>query len=145
MRRMRLIGIVAIMTTALCIPVRASEGEPIPAIYCKSIDLLERCVEAEAGNQSILGKQLVADVILNRVNDPDFPDTITDVIKQKGQFSVVSNGSIDSVSVSAETKEAVKKELVSQVNEEVIFFQTGSFSPYGEDFEKVGDHYFSVK
>lgn len=32
------------------------------------------------------GKQLVADVVLNRMYDPRFPDTISDVIYQQGQF-----------------------------------------------------------
>ena len=48
---------------------------------------LANCVEAEAGNQDDLGKRLVCDVILNRVDDPDFPDTIREVITQKYHFT----------------------------------------------------------
>ena len=52
-----------------------------PAAY-DSIDLLAKCVEAEAGNQGLYGKQLVVDVILNRVDSDSFPNTIEEVIKQ---------------------------------------------------------------
>ena len=38
------------------------------------LELMAICVEAEAGNQSLTGKRMVADVILNRVDNPDFPD-----------------------------------------------------------------------
>lgn len=50
------------------------------------LELMAICVEAEAGNQDLIGKRMVADVILNRVDDPDFPDSITEVISQKYAF-----------------------------------------------------------
>ena len=40
-------------------------------IYYDSLELLAVCVEAEAGNQSLEGKKMVVDVILNRVDDKD--------------------------------------------------------------------------
>ena len=46
----------------------------------------------EAGNQSPLGKLAVGLVVMNRVADSRFPDTICGVIKQKSQFSWVNNG-----------------------------------------------------
>ena len=59
------------------------------------MELLAQLVEAEAGNQPFEGKCLVVDVILNRVESPDFPDTIEEVIFQKGQFSVTTNGAFE--------------------------------------------------
>ena len=47
------------------------------------LDLFARCVESEAGNQGLYGKQLVADVILNRVNSPNFPDTFWEVFLRR--------------------------------------------------------------
>lgn len=46
--------------------------------YWDSLELLAICVEAEAGNQGLQGKRLVADVILNRAEDHSgqWPDTI---------------------------------------------------------------------
>ena len=40
--------------------------------YFDSLELLALCVEAEAGNQGLIGKKYVCDVILNRVDDEDF-------------------------------------------------------------------------
>ena len=80
------------------------------------MELLARCIEAEAGNQSVLGRRLVADVILNRVDSPGYPDTIRDVIYQPGQFAVVKNGAIDEVVPSAETWEAISRELVNRID-----------------------------
>lgn len=45
------------------------------------LTLFAKCVEAEASGESLEGKRLVTDVILNRVESPLFPGkTITDVI-----------------------------------------------------------------
>lgn len=108
------------------------------------IDLIAACVESEAGNQSILGKRLVVDVILNRVESPDFPDTIEEVIYQAKQFQVVDNGQIDKVSPTAESYEAVALEYLNRISYDVLYFQTGYYSNYGVPFEVVGKHYFST-
>lgn len=42
--------------------------------------ILQRIVEAEAGDQDIRGRRLVANVILNRVRSSKFPDTIREVV-----------------------------------------------------------------
>ena len=54
--------------------------------YWDSLELLAICVEAEAGNQSLEGKRLVVDVILNRVDDRSgvWGDDIASVITQRG-------------------------------------------------------------
>ena len=46
---------------------------------------------AEAESEDTEGKALVMLVVLNRVWDDEFPDTIEEVIFQKGQFSPISN------------------------------------------------------
>lgn len=76
---------------------------------------LLRIVEAEASGEDEVGKILVANVVMNRVESEDFPDTITEVVFQKSngvtQFSPVANGRFWSVSISEETIEAVNKAL----------------------------------
>ena len=119
------------------------EVETMTEGFDKQIDLLARCVEAEAGNQSVLGKRLVCDVILNRVASEAFPDGLEAVINQEGQFGVVSNGAIDKAVPSEETIAAVLTELNERIDSEVLYFQTGSYSKFGEPYEKVGDHFFS--
>ena len=55
----------------------------------KDLDCLAKTIYFEAGNQSYLGKLAVARVVLNRVKDAKYPNTICDVIYQKKQFSWV--------------------------------------------------------
>lgn len=77
-----------------------------------------RIVEAEAGGEDRIGKLLVANVIINRVNDEDFPDSVTEVIFQQtngvSQFSPIRDGRFYSVSVSEETIEAVEAALCGE-------------------------------
>lgn len=47
---------------------------------------LARIVTVEARGMSIEGKVAVANVVLNRVKSPSFPNTVYDVIFQRGQF-----------------------------------------------------------
>ena len=111
--------------------------------YDRQMDLFFRCVEAESGNQPELGKRLVADVILNRVASPDFPDGIEAVITQENQFKVVSNGAIDRAVPSEETITAVLTELNGRIDTDIIYFQAGSYPAYGTPAYQVDAHYFS--
>ena len=112
--------------------------------YYDSLELLALCVEAEAGNQGLYGKKLVVDVVLNRVDSPDYPDNIPDVVMQRNQFSVVLDGRIWTVEPSEETFEAIREELEQRTNTEIIFFTSEGYSPYGEPWGKIGAHYFST-
>ena len=58
------------------------------------LNLMARIVHAEAMGEISEGKVGVAAVILNRIDDPHFPDTLAGVIFQKWAFSVVDNGAI---------------------------------------------------
>ncbi len=73
--------------------------------------ILERIVEAEAGDQDVKGRVLVANVILNRVKSKRFPNTVKGVVFAHRQFSPIRNGSYYRVSVSNKTKEAVRLAL----------------------------------
>ena len=113
--------------------------------YWDSLELLAICVEAEAGNQGLDRKRMVADVILNRVDDPDWPDTIEGLISQPVHFSSYWDGGMDRVSVSEETFQAVRMELENRSWPGIYYFTAGSYGAYGTPWKKVGDHYFSEK
>jgi len=66
------------------------------AIISSDHRLLSRLVYAEARGEPYKGMVAVAAVVLNRVKSSSFPNTISGVIYQKGAFSCVSNGSINS-------------------------------------------------
>ena len=64
--------------------------------------LLAKIAMAEAEGEDTEGKALVMLVVLNRVLDDEFPDTVGEVIYQPGQFSPVSNGRFDEVEPDAD-------------------------------------------
>lgn len=53
-------------------------------------------IYCEARGESYAGKKAVGIVVMNRVRSKEFPDTVKDVIYQRGQFSPVRNGSLNS-------------------------------------------------
>lgn len=110
------------------------------------LELLAICVEAEAGNQELEGKRLVVDVILNRVDDPDFPDSIEGVISQPFHFSGYWDGGMDRVTEpSEETFKAVQMELEERGWPGVMYFTAEDWPEYGTPWKQVGDHYFNTK
>lgn len=78
-------------------------------------EALIRIVEAEATDEDIIGKIMVANVVLNRVKDSGFPNDIYSVIHQKlngrAQFSPIDDGRYYSISVTSSTKKAVERAL----------------------------------
>ena len=78
--------------------------------------ILERIVEAESGDQTIKGRQMVANVILNRMKSEKFPNSVREIVFAGRQFSPVSNGSYYRVKVSSQTKKAVEKALKEKDN-----------------------------
>lgn len=59
------------------------------------LNLLARCVHAEARGEPYQGQVAVAAVILNRVKSPSFPNTIAGVIYQPWAFTAVNDGQIN--------------------------------------------------
>ena len=116
--------------------------------YWDSLELLAICVEAEAGNQSLEGKRLVADVILNRAEDHSgqWPDTISGVKSQKDQFTSYWDGGMAGIwEPSEETYQAVKMEVEQRGYPGIYYFREGQWSDYGTPWRKTGAHYFSKK
>lgn len=120
-------------------------GEHETERYYDDLEELAICVEAEAGNQSLLGRRMVVDVILNRVDSPQFPDTIHEVIEQPVQFSTYWDGAMDRVIEPSElTIKAVQMELEHRTHADVLFFTAGYYNPYCKPWGVVGDHYFGT-
>ena len=54
--------------------------------------LLARIISAEARGEPYIGQVAVGAVVLNRIEHPSFPDTMSGVIYQKGAFSCLNDG-----------------------------------------------------
>lgn len=88
-------------------------------LSAEQLAVLETIVEAEAGDEDAYGKILVANVVLNRVLDEEFPDTVKEVVFQNNgktyQFSPVRKGGrYYTVKVSGHTKAAVARALAGE-------------------------------
>ena len=113
--------------------------------------LLARLINAEAGNQSLEGKIAVGNVIMNRIDDSRFPDTVADVIYDRScgiQLSTAYNGSLNK-KPNADSYIAAKLVLEGySVAEDCLYFLNPSISrsswvirnrPYTMT---IGDHAF---
>lgn len=60
-----------------------------------NLDLLAKCVYAEARGEPYTGQVAIAAVVLNRVKSSSFPNTVSGVIYQKNAFTCVSDGQIN--------------------------------------------------
>ncbi|WP_312425678.1 cell wall hydrolase [Lacrimispora sp.] len=97
----------------------AKKAEEEKAAHSTSVtqddyQVLLKIVQAEAGICDDKGKILVANVIINRVKSGKFPDTVKGVVYEPSQFSPVSNGSINSVKVTDDTKQCVDRALAGE-------------------------------
>lgn len=88
------------------------------------LDLFYRLVEAEAGGEPYAGRVAVANVVLNRIASPKYPNSLREVIYQRNQFEVVSVGTIDTKVPSEETKRAVNNAIAGEkaVGDNVVIF-----------------------
>ena len=84
-------------TSAHPVQEKTSKQQKIEVINITNEELLllSKLVTGEARGESYEGQVAVAAVVINRVKDSRFPNSIKDVIYQKNAFSVVKNGSIN--------------------------------------------------
>lgn len=96
-------------------------------------EVLCRIVEAEAEGEDEDGKLLVANVVLNRVKNDKFPDTISEVVFQRSgnvtQFSPVASGRYYRVKISEETRRAVERALEGEdISNGALFFAARKYA-----------------
>ena len=90
---------------------------------------LSRIIYAESGNQILDGKIAVGNVVMNRVEDPQFPDNIYDVLNQKNQFSPAS--SLSKRTPNSESELAAKLVMDgAEVVPSALFFARAGMSCY---------------
>lgn len=105
--------------------------------------LLLKVASAEASTQGVEGMKHVMEVILNRVRDDDFPDTIQGVVYQKGAFETVTKGVINIIDIPAEAHLALADiEKNKDLNIEIVAFET---KKNGRKLEKHFKYSFTLK
>lgn len=78
--------------TLKALGVSGTQGNTYGGYSSSDYDLLARIISAEARGEDYLGQVAVGAVILNRIEHPSFPDTLSGVIYQKGAFSCLNDG-----------------------------------------------------
>ncbi len=62
------------------------------SVNANELTLLAKLVHSEARGEPYMGKVSVAAVVMNRLQSPQFPNTLRGVIFQKGAFTAVDDG-----------------------------------------------------
>lgn len=129
-------------------PVELIEPEvpetPAVTMSEEDIELIALVTMAEAEGECELGKRLVIDTILNRMDhETKWPDTAYGVIYQPSQFTSMWNGRVDRCYVREDIVQLVREELESRTNYDCYYFRMDYYCKWGPPLFQVGCHYFS--
>ena len=105
MKTMKMLTKILIVSSLLFVTfsttkVKAEEGAIISAnrwgiaLTMEEIELLGRIVQLECGHDIQESKCATIETIFNRIFDPRYPNTLEEVLSQKGQFSTWKNRNI---------------------------------------------------
>ena len=119
----------------------AAEKAAAEAAAQADSELLASLIFCEAGNQPYEGQVAVGAVVMNRVKSGAYPNTISEVIYQSGQFTPAMTGWLDSVRANAgytaSAMQAAEEALAgSSPVGDCLYFSTGGWGM------RIGDHYF---
>ncbi|MBQ2712839.1 MAG: spore cortex-lytic enzyme [Clostridia bacterium] len=81
--------------TAKALGITLSGGSSVGGYSSNDVYLLAKCIYAEARGEPYTGKVAVGAVVLNRVKNASFPNTIAGVIYQPLAFTAVADGQIN--------------------------------------------------
>lgn len=110
--------------------------------------MLAKIAMAEAESEGVEGKALVILVVLNRVQSDRFPDSVSEVVFQRGQFTPVSNGRYDRVEPDQECYKALNLIQMENWDESqgALYFESKSASNWHKNnlyfLFQYGNHYF---
>lgn len=122
-------------------PAAPSGGGNVTA-NASDLAMLAAIVECEAGGESYEGQLAVASVVVNRVKSGSFPNTISGVIYQSGQFSPVASGRFAVVlaqGAGSSCTQAASAALSGNTNVNFLYFCRASS---GVEGTVIGNHVF---
>ena len=99
------------------VPPYDPEEEDGLSITTDEIDMIERLVFAEAGTEGEEGRDAVRGVIFNRLSSDRFPNSVREVIEERGQFEPIgTHGSVENIPVPEDKLESQKYEMDAYLN-----------------------------
>lgn len=102
-------------------------GTSDPKIIEVGVDdawLLMRIAVVEAGEDDYLSQAYVMACVMNRVNDPAFPNTVREVLYENGQFSTVSSGKFDKAKPNVNSHLALAALESGEIKSEALYFES---------------------
>lgn len=126
------------------IDITEEQTEDICSYYVtdEEYNLLLRVCMSECGGkygEPLEGKIAVVETILNRSDI--FGMSIEEVVYEPNQYSTSDNGEPDET-----VREAVDIALSSNTYpDDMIYFRSGYYHSFGEPYQQIGNHYFSLK
>lgn len=120
---------------------KAAEEAARAQIAAEDQKLLASIIFCEAGNQPYEGQVAVGAVIMNRVRSGVYPNSISEVIYQSGQFGPAMTGWLDTVRSSegyTQTAMQAAADAMAGVNPigDCLYFGNGNYGI------QIGDHFF---
>lgn len=127
---------------------KAEKRETVINLNDEEIMLLSKLVAGEARGESYEGQVAVAAVVINRVKDSRFPNTLEGVIYQKNAFSVVKNGKINAEPTSSTYRAAQEALYGNDPTDDAIYFWNPDISTCSwintlNPYLRIGNHVFA--
>ncbi len=127
---------------------KAEKRETVINLNDEEIMLLSKLVAGEARGESYEGQVAVAAVVINRVKDSRFPNTLEGVIYQKNAFSVVKNGKINAEPTSSTYRAAQEALYGNDPTNDAIYFWNPDISTCSwintlNPYLRIGNHVFA--
>lgn len=144
---MRAMFVLAPLSLAALLPAAALGDD---AATPEAQQCLAKAVYFEARGEDEVSQRAVADVVINRVEHPDFPDSVCEVIQDGGekppcQFSWWCDGKSDDPTEPEawEQAQSVAQEVIQEPEKDVtdgaVFFHSAGQTPaWGDEMEPVG-------
>lgn len=121
---------------------QTAAGGQRAALGSGELDLLAAIIHCEAGGESRTGKVAVGAVVLNRVNSSAFPDTVTEVVYQSGQFTPASSGALANALASGVDEDCYEAARAALNGENPVggclYFNSG----YGKGIQIGNQHFY---
>ena len=120
---------------------KAEEEAAVAQLQEADKELLASIIFCEAGNQPYEGQVAVGAVIMNRVKSAVYPNSISEVVYQSGQFGPAMTGWLDSVRYSAGYTPSAMQAAIDAMSGsnpigDCLYFDQGGMG------YQLGDHFF---
>lgn len=115
----------------------------------QEMELLARTVYGEARGESFAGQVAVAAVILNRLENPEFPDEVEEIVYEPLAFTAVADGQIN-LGYDEKAYSAVEKALAGEdpSNGALYYFNpdksTSKWIWTRRVIKRIGKHHFAI-